>query len=800
MIFEKIKRFFPPLMVLGAFFISCNNNGVEPCISPDKEMEEKIEKHIAEMTLEEKVGQMMQITLTSILKPNLNEIDEDLLDNAVSKYKVGSFLNVLWSGAVSREKMTEIVRQIQDKSIEELGIPTVYGLDMIHGASYTEGAIFFPQEINLAASFDEKFAKNMGVVTAYETRATMVPWVFTPVMDLAATPCWSRMWESWGEDPLVASRMSVAEVEGLQGNNPNKISLEKVGACMKHYIAYGAPRSGKDRTPAYIPNYELKELYFPPFKACAENGVLTAMVNSATLNGIPVHANKELLTNWLKKGLNWDGMLVTDWNDLNNLYTRDHIVNTKEEALALGINAGIDMVMEPEAPSACEDLKAAVNHGLITMDRIDDAVRRVLRFKYRLGLFDNPTWTIDEYNKFGCEEFKDMAYQAALESEVLLKNQNNILPLQKGTKILVVGPNANSVRALNGGWSYTWQGSDDERFVGKYNSIYEALSEKFGKKNVKCVPGISYKKGDGWKEEYKNNYPTALNLAHNWADVIVACVGENSYCETPGNLENLSLSSLQCDLVKDISKSKKPIVLILNEGRPRVISKIEPLASAVIDVLLPGNYGGDALAALLSGEENFSAKLPYTYPKHVNSLHVYNYKVNENVGVLNGMYNYDARMDVQWEFGEGLSYTEFEYSDFRCDINALTGKKIAVNEFALKENDILLENNIKNFSPGDVLEISVKVKNVGKRPGKLPVLLFSSDIKASMVPEVRRLRDFTKTKILNPGETEILNFKIDSRDLAFVSHDMRKHLEEGLFRFSCGSQELFLNCVSTLIF
>ena len=722
------------------------------------------------MTLEEKVGQMVQLTAGAFCTDDL--VDTAKVRHLVKEYKIGSFLNTFGPTSRPRAVTAEQIKKIQDITMEELGIPMVYGLDMIHGATYLDDATFYPQEVNLAATFDRSYAEMMGKVIAYESRAAMTPWVFSPVMDLSRNPSWPRVWESWGEDPYLQSEMSVAEVIGAQGTDPNHIGLENVAVSIKHYLGYGATASGKDRTPAYIAPDDLREKYFRPFKDCMQAGALTMMVNSASINSVPVHASHEYLTEWAKEQLKWDGMAVTDWADINNLYTREHIAADRKEAVALGINAGIDMIMDPYDPEVCKDIIAAVNEKLIPMSRIDDAVRRVLRLKVRLGLFENPVWNVDNYDKFACKEFQDNSYDAAVESMVLLKNEDNVLPISAGKKILVVGPNANSMRTLNGGWSYTWQG-DADKFASQYNTIFEALQKVYGEKNVSYVAGVNYNMASRkWDKETDIDIDAAVRAARK-ADIIVACIGENTYCETPGNVNDLNLSSNQKELVRSLAKTGKPIVMVLNEGRPRIINDIEPLAKAVVDIMLPGNYGGDALASLISGKENFSGRLPFTYSKYVNSLHTYDYKVSENVQTMDGLYNYDATMDVQWPFGAGLSYTSFEYSGL---------KSISPVQ----------------FNADDMLTFEVTVKNTGSVKGKEAVLLFSSDIIASKVPDVKRLRQFTKVE-LNPRESKIVRLEIPAHELAFVGHDGKWRLEKGQFRIACGSESMMIDCTETKV-
>lgn len=739
-------------------------------IPEDKAVENKVESVLKKMTIEEKVGQMVQLTAGAFCTDDL--VDTAKVRHLVKEYKIGSFLNTFGPTSRPRAVTAEQIKKIQDITMEELGIPMVYGLDMIHGASYLDDATFYPQEVNLAATFDRSYAEMMGKVIAYESRAAMTPWVFSPVMDLSRNPSWPRVWESWGEDPYLQSEMSVAEVIGAQGTDPNHIGLENVAVSIKHYLGYGAAATGKDRTPAYIAPDDLREKYFRPFKECMQAGALTMMANSASINSVPVHASHEYLTEWAKGQLKWDGMTVTDWADINNLFTREHIAADRKEALALGINAGIDMIMDPYDPEVCKDIIAAVNEKMIPMSRIYDAVRRVLRLKVRLGLFENPVWDVDNYDKFACKEFQDNAYEAAVESMVLLKNEDNVLPISAGKKILVVGPNANSMRTLNGGWSYTWQG-DADKFASQYNTIFEALQKVYGEKNVSYVAGVNYNMASRkWDKETDIDIDAAVRAARK-ADIIVACIGENTYCETPGNINDLNLSSNQKELVKGLAKTGKPVVMVLNEGRPRIINDIEPLAKAVVDIMLPGNYGGDALASLISGKENFSGKLPFTYSKYVNSLHTYDYKVSENVQTMDGLYNYDATMDVQWPFGAGLSYTSFEYSGL---------KSISPVQ----------------FNADDMLTFEVTVKNTGSVKGKESVLMFSSDIVASKVPDVKRLRQFTKVE-LNPGESKTVRLEIPAHELAFVGHDGKWRLEKGQFRIACGSESMMIDCTETKV-
>ena len=797
----------------------------KPAIPRDAALEAKIEKTLAKMTLDEKIGQMLELNLDvmgnmkvenakidrekvrsvmqqygasdSDIKKMLKmtdaeildkmgnhpidiyqgstkrawQLNETMLDTLISKWKVGSILNAPGTRAPSVEQWQKWIRLIQEKSMKYLGIPDIYGLDHNHGVTYTQGGTLFPQPINIGASFNTDLAFRGAEITAYESRAANCPWVYNPVVDLSRDPRWPRVYESFGEDAIVNSKMVTAEIKGYQGEDNNHIDRFHVGTSTKHYFAYGAPWSGKDRTPAYLSPQMIREKYFEPFKAAALAGTLTMMVNSASINGVPVHASYEYLTKWLKEDLQWDGFLVTDWADINNLFSREKVAKDKKDAIRIAINAGIDMSMDPYSVEFCILLKELVNEGKVSMTRIDDAVRRILRAKYRLGLFDEPNTGGKGFEKFGSDEHAAAALLAAEESEVLLKNEGNILPLAKGKKILLTGPNANQMRCLHGGWSYTWQGSKAEDLSEKYNTIYEALCNKYGKENIILEQGVTYNEDKAYYDENAPEIDKAVAAAAQ-ADVIIACIGENSYTETPGNLTDLWLSENQRNLVKALAKTGKPVILVLNEGRPRLIADIEPLAKAVVDILIPGNYGGDALANLLAGDANFSAKMPYTYPREINSLNTYDYKVSEEVGTMAGAYNYDAKVSLQWPFGYGLSYTTYEYSNLKVDK--------------------------ASFTADDILTVTVDVKNTGSRAGKEAVLLYSSDLIASIVPDNKRLRDFTKIS-LQPGETKTVTFRLPAKSLAFVGADGRWILEEGDFILKVGSQTVPTACSQTKI-
>ena len=775
---KKLKKLALASILCTSVYLTAGAQNPAPAIPSDPLIESHIQEWLKKMTLEEKIGQMCEITIDVVTdfessKKNGFTLSHALLDTVIGKYKVGSLLNVPLSVAQKKEKWAESIKQIQELSMKEIGIPCIYGVDQIHGTTYTLDGTLFPQGINMGATFNRELTEKAASISAYETKTCCIPWTYAPVVDLGRDPRWSRMWENYGEDCYVNAEMGKASVRGFQGDDPNHIGEYKVAACMKHYMGYGVPVSGKDRTPSSISRSDMREKHFAPFLAAIRQGALSVMVNSGVDNGLPFHANRELLTEWLKKDLNWDGMIVTDWADINNLCTRDHIAASKKEAIKIAINAGIDMSMVPYEVSFCNYLKELVQEGEVPMSRIDDAVARVLRLKYRLGLFENPYWDIKKYEKFGCEEFAHVALQAAEESEVLLKNEDNILPLAKGTKILLAGPNADSMRCLNGGWSYSWQGHLADECATAYNTIYESLCNKYGKENIIYEPGVTYApyKNDNWWEENEPEIEKSVAAASR-ADVIIACIGENSYCETPGNLTDLTMSENQRNLVKALAATGKPVILILNQGRPRIINDIVPLAKAIVNVMLPSNYGGDALANLLAGDTNFSGKMPFTYPKYINALACYDYKSCENMGQMGGNYNYDSVMDVQWGFGYGLSYTTYSYSNLKVDKTS--------------------------FTADDNLTVSIDVTNTGKIAGKESVLLYSKDLIASSTPDNIRLRNFEKIA-LNPGETKTVIMQLKGSDLAFVSYDGKWHLEKGKFKLKCGDQWTDIQCTETKI-
>jgi len=766
----KITRTIMSGLVVVAAFASAD--AAIPAIPRDNKIEKKVEETLARMTLEEKIGQMTELAIDLICHraPDGKLVEHPgMLDSIIGKYKVGSILNAP-QHSLTPSEWNEVIGKIQEVSMRELGIPCIYGLDQNHGVTYSTGGTLFPQNISVAATFNPALAEEAASVTAYETKASSCPWTYSPTVDLVRVASWPRVWENFGEDPLLSGTMGAAQIRGFQGIDPNHIGKNKIATSVKHYMAYSVPFSGKDRTPAYVSEADLREKHFAPYKACIEAGALTVMVNSSSINGVPTHINKRLLTDWLKNELQWDGMIVTDWADINNLYTREKVARNKKEAIKMAINAGIDMAMEPYQWDYCTLLKELVEEGEVPMERIDDATRRVLRLKYRLGLFDNPTPLLKDYPDFGSAEHAAVARRAATESMILLKNDGNILPLAEGTKILVTGPNANTMRALNGGWTITWQGKLTPDELSEKNTISEALALRFGKNNVTYVPGVTYDESGDYMAENTPDFASVTAAAGD-ADVIVVCVGENSYTETPGNLSDLNLSANQKELVRTAAATGKPVVMVLNEGRARVISDVEPLAQAVVDILLPGSEGGDALASLLAGDENFSGRLPYTYPRNVNALSTYDYKASEQVGTMGGAYDYNASVTSQWPFGYGLSYTTFKYGNMRV--------------------------NKDRFADGDKLTFTVDVSNTGSRKGKETVMLFTSDLVASrLVPDNRRLRAFEKVE-LAPGETRSVSLTIPASDLAYVGPDGRWILEEGDFRVNIADLDKTITCTST---
>ena len=729
-------------------------------------IESKVNAMVKQMTLEEKVGQMAQVSIESLgsIQNGNFVFNQNKFKDAVVNYKIGSILNT--PGLQTAQQWNVIIGDIQNAAKEtRMKIPVLYGLDDNHGVNYVAGATLFPQEIGQAATWNRQLVFNAGVITAYESRAASVPWTFSPVLDLGTNPQWPRIWEDYGEDPYLGSEMGVQFIKGVQDPLGSK---EKLAVSIKHYMAYSDPKSGHDRTDAWIPENYLREYHLPAFRAAVEAGARTVMVNSALINGIPTHINKHLLTDILKKELGFTGFIVSDWQDIENVYRRDHITKDIKGAVMLAVNAGIDMSMIPyDYKEFCTDLIALVKEGKVPVSRIDDAVTRILRVKAELKLFETPMTYAKDYPNFGSAAFEKAAYNTAAESITLLKNTNNILPLPKNAKVLVTGPNANSMRTLNGGWTYTWQGEKTDEYAQRYNTILEAVQKKFGADNVKYETGVGYNMKGKYYEDSVVNIDAAVQAAAT-VDYVLLCIGENSYTETPGNLNDLSLSDNQLALAQAMIKSGKPVILILNEGRPRIINRIEPGAAAILDIYLPSNFGADALADILTGDVNPSGKLPITYPRFTNSLAGYIHKPSEGDGNPQGGDFYP-----QYQFGFGLSYTSFEYSNLSIDK--------------------------KSFSPNETATIHVTVKNTGSREGKEVVQLFVSELVASLSPDVKRLRGFEKID-LKPGESKTITFKLPLKNLAFVNTDNKRTLEAGDFKIQVAGQTTSFNVNKTIIF
>lgn len=732
---------------------------------PNKEtISAQAEEILAKMTLEEKVGQMTQVTLDVIGKGEDRfssyepfQLDTELLKRAIVDYKVGSFLNTANNRAFTKEEWYAVISGIQELNSKEsrLNIPIIYGVDEIHGATYTAGATMFPQQIGQAASRNVELVERAAQITAYETRASGISWNFSPVLDLGMDPRFSRMWESFGEDPYLTSVLGVAMIDGYEGKNNDIGHPHHLASTMKHFLGYHAVVSGKDRTPAYIPEDALREYHLPPFKAAIEAGSHTIMINSGIINGIPVHANYELLTTLLKEELGFEGLVVTDWADIENLHRRDRIAQSDKEAIKMAVNAGIDMSMVPyEYERFFDNLVELVKEGQVKESRIDDAVRRILKVKIALNLFEKPVTHYKDYPEFGSPEFEKASYDMASESITLLKNEGDILPLKKNIKVLVTGPNANSMRSLNGAWTYSWQGEKTPEFTENYNTILGAIQNKIGENNVKYVPGVRYLEEGHYYEEEKDRMEEAIQAAAA-ADIILLCVGENTYTEKPGDLNDLYLSDLQTELAQKLAATGKPVILILNEGRPRIISKFEPQMQGIVQTYLPGNFGGDALADILFGDVNPSGKLPYTYPRYPNALIPYIHKPSEEQKKAEGVYNYEADFNPQFPFGHGLSYTTFEYKDLTID-NTLIKK-------------------------GESITVTVTVSNTGDLEGKEVIELYTSDLYASQItPDVKRLRRFEKIS-LAAGETKTVKFTLNSEDLIYFNAQGKKVLETGDF-------------------
>jgi beta-glucosidase len=751
----KMNKTILTLFLAGTSFFSLAQTQSDEAIS------QKVNSLLSKMTVEEKVGQMAQITLDVITKGKDRfssyepiSMSDSAMQKAFSVYKIGSVLNTANNRARTPEVWYKTISEIQKAAKNRLNIPVIYGIDAVHGTTYTAGATMFPQQIGQGAARNRELVKKASEITAYETRASGIPWNFAPVLDLGIDPRFPRIWETYGEDPYLTTVLGVEAVKGYEGDDNNISNPFRVASCLKHFIAYHTVFSGKDRTPAHLSEQALREYHLPSFKAAIDAGAHSIMINSGLINGVPVHADYNILTKLLRHELGFQGLIVTDWGDIENLHTRDKVAKDHKEAIMQAINAGIDMSMIAyQYETFCDNLVALVKEGKVKQERLDDAVSRVLTLKFKLGLFETPVTNYKNYPKFGSKEFEKVAYEAAQESITLLKNKNNILPLKKGLNVFVTGPNANSMRTLNGGWTYSWQGEKVEEFAANYNTILEAIQNKVGSSKVNYIPGVSYKMDGKYFEEYADKMEEAIAAAKE-ADAVILCLGENTYTEAPGNLSDLYLSELQTEYAKKIAELGKPVILVLNEGRPRIISKFEPLIPAILQSYLPGNFGGDAIADVIFGDVNPSGKLPYNYPMFPNSLANYNHKPSESRAVVEGVYNYEANYNPQYEFGFGLSYTTFKYSNLR-----LSAEKVSKNQ---------------------TLEVSVDITNTGSREGKEVVDLYLTDLYASITPDVKRLKGFEKIN-LKPGETKTVHFNVTEKELSFVNAENKRVVEPGDF-------------------
>jgi len=754
------------LFIFSFFLISSSTNS---------DIDKRIDSIMSDMSIEQKIGQMAQINLTVIANGPDKwssfeplQIDKDRIEKAINKYHVGSILNTTNNRARDISTWNKIIDEIQSYALSsKTAIPILYGIDGIHGATYIDGATMFPQQIGTAATWDIKNSFNMGMVTAYETRAAGIPWNFSPVLDLGQDPRFPRQFETFGEDPYLTTQMGLASLEGQQGIDNNMNNDFVVATSIKHFLGYQTTISGKDRTPSYIPEHVLRELHLPAFEKAISQGAKTIMINSGLINGIPVHADRYLLTDLLRDELGFDGIILTDWEDINKLHDRDKVAESRKDAIKIAINAGIDMSMIPyDYEEFCDNLLELVKEGEISEARIDESVRRILKLKIELGLFDKKNKP--DYSDFGSQTHQNYAYAAAVESMTLLKNENSTLPIRNKNKILVTGPNGDSMRTLNGAWTYSWQGEKTDFFAGDHNTIYEAIKNKFTDSDVKYIPGVTYPINEDYDKEPKFEYydqyvdqkKEAIKYANEEADIIVLCLGENTYTEKPGDLNDINLNRLQIDFANEIIKSGKPVVLVLNIGRPRLISEIESKVNAVINIYLPGNFGGDALADILYGSVNPSGKLPYSYPLYSNSLIPYNYKPAEVQNNAQGAYNYVGEVNNLYDFGFGLSYTSFEYSNL----------KLNSNQFSKNEN----------------IYLSVDIKNTGEIEGKEVIQVYSKDHYASLTPDVKRLRAFKKIE-LKPGEIKNVKFEIQVQDLGFVNYQNKHVVETGKFDLMVGS-------------
>jgi len=737
-----MKKFLLLTCIAASFLVvlyGCGNKNA----SRDSKIDSQVDQLLSQMTIEEKVGQMTQVTIDVVLATDSSNkviepqrIDTAKLRKAIVGYNVGSILNVA-GNAYTREHWFEVISTIQKMAMEQtrIKIPVLYGIDAIHGVTYTEKSTLFPQQIGLAATWNTGLVEQAASIAAYETRASYIPWNFSPVLDLGRNAAWPRLWETFGEDVFLDKTMGKAMIQGYEGHDIS--DKFKVASCLKHYMGYSLPLSGKDRTPAWIPEIFLREYILPPFAEAVQAGAHSVMICSGEINGVPVHANHHILTDILRNELNFKGIAVSDWEDINRLYSNHHIAASPKEAVKIAVMAGVDMSMVPLDFKFYDYLLELVNEGEVPVSRIDEAVSRILRVKVELGLLEHPYYSTSDYPKFGSEEFRHASLEAARESVTLLKNEQGVLPLPKSAKVLVTGFAANSMRCLNGGWTYTWQGDRTDEFAKDKSTILEAIQKKVGNANVTYAEGTTY--------DSLTDNKRAVQLAHS-SDYIVLCLGELSYTESPGNINDLYLPEAQVQFANQLAATGKPVILVLAEGRPRLISKFAQNMKGIFMAYLPGNEGGLAIADLLFGDVNPSGKLPFTYPRYPNDLSNYDRKYTEEA--------YSSSYNPQYPFGYGLSYTTFTYANLEIDKPMLDAS--------------------------EQVKITVDVTNTGKTRGKEVVQLYVSDLVASITPSVKRLRGFEKLE-LEAGQTKKVSFTIAASDIAFVNNDLKWVTEPGEF-------------------
>jgi beta-glucosidase len=732
------KLFFCSFTIISLLFFKSH-------AQTNLERDKKLSELISKMTLEEKVGQMTNLTLATIAEKTDEPIKLSMekVKDVIVNHHVGSVQNVI-SHAYTIEEWHQIIKTLQDVTLKEtrLKIPFMYNIDAVHGCNYTIGSTLFPHNLGMAATRNPELAKFCAEITAKEVRASGIRWNFSPVLDVGRQPLWPRFGETFGEDVYLTKVMGLSSIRGYEGNS---LKTKGVAACMKHFVGYSVPASGKDRAPAYIPEIMLREYFLPSFRAAIDGGAHTVMINSAEVNGTPVHASKFLLTDVLRNEMGFKGLIISDWEDIKKLVDRHRVAGNNKEAVRMSVYAGIDMCIVPSDYSFYDDLIALVKEEKITQQRIDESVRRILELKYELGLFENPYPEKEAAKLFGLPEYKKVALDAARESITLLKNEKNILPLSKNKKVLVIGPNANSLTALNGAWSYTWQGTKEDYFSKDELSIVNAIRKKAGDVNV---TSIDVKSLSGLDATIISNI-----------DYVVLCIGEGAYAETPGNIVDLEITQEQKNFVNFFRKSGKPVIIVVTEGRPRIIREIEPVADGIILAYWPGSQGGNAIADVLYGDFNPCGKLPFTYPKYSGDILTYDHKLLDEAVEVADPYNFSYKFDPQWPFGFGLSYTTFEYSNLKLSTDQLKGN--------------------------DKLKVSLTVKNTGKLGGKETVELYSKDLYASITPSVKRLRNFKKI-YLDVGVSQLVEFEISKDDLAFVNADLKWVTEPGDFELMIG--------------